>query len=1041
MKSDGKTMFRSALFASVATAACLTVPGLAFGQQAAAKPAAKDVDVSEIVVTGSRIRRDTFNAPVPLAVVGSEQIRQSGDVILGDVLLQQPTIAAASNSQNTSSSLFNSGQARVDIRGLGPSRTLVLVDGRRHINGDASSPAVDLNLIPSLMIDRIEVVPGGVSAVYGSEAIAGVVNLIMKKEFQGLQVDAQVGTTQHGDGTAFITGIMAGGKFLDDRLNVLVGAEIAREEPIFQKDRADEGLFPGIRRNSAVGVVTQNVVPASRSSTSPFATFQLRPDSGVSLANPFGRPPTDVTTPGGVSLAGGASGYGVSGTLDVRDPSQLARLSLPCALRSVAPTCQDPSLFYSGVYNALRNRTERGSIRSYVDYRLTDHVKIFGEASFARADGYGYFQPAFSTTSGGGTLPVVLHGDNAYLNGPGATAAALRNLWTAPYVVPPGGTQPTGAGLALTSNVTVPAGKFWGEFGNRDVATKREVYRLVGGMEGDFNAFDRDIHWDWYAQYGHLKGDTTSFGVPNIQKVLFATDAVNVGGQIVCRATTSTDAATRAAAAGCVPWDLINGASREAVLYANGVATTTSVGKQTVVAGNLTADLFNLPAGPVGVAIGAEYRKEESSFVQDPLSATGALFFNAIGTRAGQFDVKEAYGEIRVPILKDLPFFKELSVEGAIRGSDYSTIGSTHQYRLAATWAPFEDIRFRASQATAVRAPNIVELFSPQSRNFTTSASDPCDSTVFAGASAAQQAARRVTCAAAIPGYDPTTFQSNIGGSRPSLSLLVGGNPGLGPETAKTYDLGVVIQPHWVPSLQLSFDFFRYNIDSEVGTIPLNSLFQNLCYDSTQPLATNPFCANIQRDPTGATTGTVGGVIQVVSTNQNVAKVKVEGIDASIAYSFDVADLLRGRDYGRIALRLDGTDMYQWALQGLPGQAYTQFANTINNATPRWKAVGTAEWMYNDLGVAWTTHFIGSMIVNNAFRPNQLSPYYTGNYFTHDLRVTYKLTDQVNLRGGVINITDEYPPYLPETFTGTGTGSSSFDNRGRFFFVGATLRY
>jgi outer membrane receptor protein involved in Fe transport len=998
-------MLRAMLLASAATAACFTVPTFAH-----AADAPKAVDVGEIVVTGSRIRRDTFDAPLPMASVSSEGLRQSGNVILGDVLMDLPSIAANSNAQNTSATLFNSGQARVDIRGLGASRTLVLMDGRRHVNGDASSPAVDLNMIPSLMIDRIDVLPGGQSAVYGSEAIAGVVNLIMKKTYDGFQADIQGGITQQSDGTDFVAGAMWGSKFAGDRGSVLIGAEYGRQNPIFQVDRADQGLYPGIRRNSAVGVITQTILPASRSTTSPTATFQIRPDVGVSLANPFG-----TNNP-------------ISATIDVRNPTQAVLLSPPCALRTANPTCQDPSLFYSAVYNALQNKTMRGSVRGYTEYNMTDHMKVFAEASFARVDGYGYFQPAFSTTSPG-TMPVLFHGDNGFMAGNTTADVQLRGFIT-------------GAGLPLTQATSIGVGKFYGEFGRRDVYTRRHVERYVTGMEGDFNAFDREVHWDWYAQLGRLTGTTESFGVPNIQKTVFATDAVLSNGQVVCRATLPGPS-FNAAAAGCVPWDLINGASPAAIAYANAFSTTTASGTQKVIAGNVNFDLVHLPAGPLGVAMGFERRFEESSFAQDALGATGALFFNAIGTRAGKFDVTETYAEARVPILKDMFWTKELTFEAAVRAADYSTIGRTNQHRYALTWAPVEDIRFRASEATAVRAPNIVELFAPQSRNFTTAAADPCDATVFAGATAAQQAARRITCAAAIQGWNPATFQSNIGSGRPSLALLQGGNPDLGPESANTYELGAVIQPHWIPNLQFSVDYFKYNIRNEVGTVPINTLFQNLCYDDAKtPYAANQFCRNIQRDATGTNGGSVpGGVIQVVLTNQNVAKVKVEGYDYSAAYYFDINDVLKDHDWGRINLRLDATWMYRFALQGLPGQAYTQFANTINNATPEWKAVGNINWTYEKLSLTWTTHWIWSMIANNALQPNQLDPYYTGDYWMYDLRGHYRLTDKVELRGGILNITDKYPPYLPETFAGTGGGSSNFDNRGRFYFVGATLRY
>jgi outer membrane receptor protein involved in Fe transport len=707
-------------------------------------------------------------------------------------------------------------------------------------------------------------------------------------------------------------------------------------------------------------------------------------------------------------------------TLDVRNPSQVVRLSNACATPTVQPDCQDPSLFYSGIYDVLQGKSNRAVLRTYVDYAVTDQIKLFGDVSYVQGSGYGVFQPAFSSAAGGGTMPVTLKGDNAYLNGAGATAAALRTEWLA-------------AGKTLTQGSTAQVGKFWQEFGGRDVKGEREQLKLLGGTNASWVTLGRDVDMEAYAQYSEVTGRTISYGVPNVLRVQQATDAILApNGQIVCR-----DATARAA--GCVPWDLVNGASREAINYANANATTEQTIKQTVAAINFSTEVFDLPAGPLGLAFGAEYRKEESEFVQDALSATGALFFNAIGTREGEYNVKEAYGELRVPILKDLPFAKELTVEVAGRLSDYSSIGSTDQYRVGITWAPFQDLRFRASEATAVRAPNIVELYSPQGRNFTTTALDPCDKDVFRAASAAQQAARRVTCAAAIPGYNPLTFTSNIGTGRPSLALLQGGNPDLGPETAHTYQYGVVFQPRWVPNLQMSLDFFKYNIADSIGTIPINTLFQALCYDDTRPYASNPFCANIVRDATGATTNTVGGVTEVILTNQNVASTKVEGYDASISYGFRTEDVM-GKDYGDLALRLDGTWMYRFITQGLPGQAYTQFANTINNATPEWKAAGSVRWTYDQFSFTWKTIYYGSMISNNAVLPTALEHYYTGDYFRHDLRFTYKLNDDVTFRGGVDNLFNKKPPFIPETFLGTAA-SSQFDNAGRSYFIGANMQF
>lgn len=988
MKVQMNTMLRSALLMSAASASLLAAPSIAQAQAAGASA----VDVGEIVVTGSRIRRDTFSSPQPLAVVTAESIREQGQVSLGDLLLEQPVINPATNSQNSSGTLFLAGQTRADIRGLGPTRTLVLMDNRRLPFSDASSPAVDLNTIPSLMVERIETIAGGVSAVYGSEAIAGVVNFIMKKEQDGLELDVQGGVTQEGDGEEYRAGFNWGSKFFDDKLNILIGGEVASQDTIMQRDRSYGN--PGIRRDTRV--TPQPIIPASRANTSPFATFQL---------------------------LGGALGTARAVTLDARNPTNVVRLSAACSTATVQPDCQDPALFYSGpAYNTLQGKSNRQVIRGYADYKITDTWKAFVDLSYLHGSGYGIFQPAFSSAAGGGTMPVVLRGDNAYLNGAGATAAALRAEWLA-------------AGKTFTQGSTAQVGKFWQEFGGRDVKAEREQVKYTGGIEGKFQTFGRDVSMDSYVQYSEVTGTTISFNVPNVARVQQATDAVLLNGAVVCR-----DAAARAA--GCTPWDLVNGASRESILWTNGVASSDQKLSQTVAGINFATDVFDLPAGPVGVAFGGEYRKEKSQFVQDALSASGALFFNAVGTREGEYDVREAYAEVRIPILKDIPFAEELTIEAAGRVSDYSTIGGTDQWRVNVTWAPVKDIRFRATESTAVRAPNIVELFAPQGRNFTTTALDPCDSANFRAATAAQQAARRVTCAAAIPGYNPTTFVSNIGTGRPSLALLQGGNPDLGAERAHTFQYGVVINPRWVPNLQMSADFFKYNITDQVGSIPINTLLGALCYDdASRPVESNVFCQQIRRDRTGATTGGLqGGIFEVVLVQQNVASVKVEGWDYSVSYGFQTEDLF-GKDYGSIAMRVDATWMYQFALQGLPTQAYTQFANTITNATPEWKGNASLRWTYDKFSATWSTIYFGSMIANQAQQAGVIAPFKTGDYFRHDIRATYRLNDDIRLRAGVVNAFNKKPPQLPETFTGTGTGSSQYDNAGRFFFVGANMEF
>jgi iron complex outermembrane receptor protein len=1020
-----KALFASAGRGALTTAALLaamTAPGLAHAAAAAA--AATDTttaEVGELVVTGSHIRTDNFTSPVPLASVSSEQVKNSGAALLGDVLKDLPQIDSSSNNQNTSSTLFLAGQSRIDIRGLGPSRTLVLVDSRRHVASDASSPAVDTNMIPSMMVDRVEVITGAASAVYGSDAIAGVVNFIMKKKFDGLQLDAQTGTSQHHDGEEFKLGFLAGHSFLGDRLHLVIGGEVARQEPIGAGDRAF--TYPGIRRNTLAN--PQTIIPNSRSTTTPYGTLELK--SGV-------------------------AGTAIAVTEDVRNRQNIVRLSPECSPTTVLPTCQDESLYYSTILNALRGDVKRGAVRGYAEYEVTDQIKVFNEFTFARTHGFGFFQPTFSQTTGAGTLPANIFGDNAYLNGPGANAAALRGFWTQPVAA-------GGPGLTLTSASKAGLGRFWTEFGGRNVASNRDSYRYVAGAEGDI-AF-HNLHWDASGEYGEVRGVTISYGVANINKTLASLDAVNDGGAIKCRINASTDLYTAATAptpgqvgtlntanddAACAPWDFLNGPSAAAVAYGNGQSSTSSRVREYVLTTGLTGDVIQLPAGPLAFAVGAEYRHEYSAFVQDAIGASGALFLNAIGTRAGQFDVREGYGELNVPVFRDMPFTKNLSFNFAGRLSNYSTVHNTKTWRIAGDWSPFEDVKFRAAIGTAVRAPNIVELFSPQSVNFTTAASDPCDSSVFAGATAAQKAFRSVTCAAAIAGYNSATFVSNFGGGRASLKLLQGGNPHLGPETAKTKQFGVVIEPRFLPHFQISWDYYDYNVTNYITTLPIQTAL-NLCYDSALPIAANQFCNAITRDPTGAgtpghvSTGVAGGVSDVQLTNANAAFLHVKGYDISVQYAFDISEVLKNSDdLGNIAIRVDANRQWDNILQASPLDTPFNFAGFITTQTPKWKGNATLQYTRDKFQISWNTHYIKSMSSTNSFTPAQLSPYFTGDYYSHDLRTSYKISDRYQVRGGILNVTNANPPLLPETYTGTGT-AAQYDNRGRFFYVGATATF
>jgi outer membrane receptor protein involved in Fe transport len=936
--------------------------------------------LEEVLITGSRVKRtDSFDYPVPVAVVNGDTINSSGYTQLGDALNNLPQALSSTNSQNTSSTLFNSGQERIDLRGVGSARTLVLVDGRRHLTGDFRTSAVDLNVIPSTMIDRVEAISGGASAVYGSEAIAGVVNIILKHEMQGFQFDLQGGQTQWNDGQEWKASAGFGTHFADDRGNFLVGAEMGKTQPIWQVDR--DWAFPGIRRSDGT---TQTVLPASRSTTMPTATFQF--------VLPMGTPARSVS----VAL----------------DRSAINLETAACSPVTVLATCQDPWLFYTATYNALQGQTTRTTARAYGDFALTDHIKAFSDFTYAHVDGIGYFQPAFSTTNGTGTMPVAFHGDNGFMAGATALDAQMRQQWTA-------------GGLAFTQAATANVGKFWEEFGRRDSEISRDSYRMVTGIQGGFGMFGRDVTYDAYGQYSELDGYAKAFNVPNVSRVQQATDAVLLGGQVVCR-----DAAARAA--GCVPWDLINGPSPDAVNWANADARSNGVARQKVLGTNFSTELFELPAGPLGFALGAEYREESSDQIQDALSASGALFYNAIGRTKGDFNLTEGYTELVVPLLRDKFLAHRLSIEGAERVGHYSTVGQVNQWRVGMQWAPVQDLSFRGSKAVSVRAPNITELFGPQGQNFNNTTSDPCDLNQVNNAATPEKKANRLrNCAAAIANYNPNTFVSNIGTGRASLALLQGGNPDLTEETADTWTAGFVFQPRWFPDVSFSMDYWKIDVDNAVATIPLTTLFTDLCYDSGADFSSNRFCGLIGRD--GA-----GNLTQVVLTNQNVQAIGTTGVDVALSLSHDFGNL------GLFQFRADGTQVRRWDLTGTPGQPATHYVSTITGpftATPKYKVAGTLGWSRGKFAAQWETHFLSSMKVSETLAPSSRIPFTTGNYFEHDLHASYAWSDHVKFRVGVVNVTNEEPPLVPEVGNSTGANGAAYDNRGRWYFVGGSYSF
>jgi outer membrane receptor protein involved in Fe transport len=1024
----------------------------------AAKPASEEEAApKDIVVTGSRIARPNDNSTIPISSVSAQELTQTAQVSIGDVLNDLPQLQSTFSQANSTRFLGTSGLNLLDLRGLGTQRTLVLVNGRRHVGSDILNNAVspDTNTFPTDLIERVDVVTGGNSAVYGSDALAGVVNFVLKDHYEGVQVRGQGGISQYGDAGTYYGSVLAGKNFADGRGNIAVDVEYARQNILYGSDRA--------RLRTASGFVTSDTDQPGLGTTQPNITLN---SDGIPDGVFFHDIRVGTFSDGGLFAASGGANALCGRDKDGRaytcnylfqpDGSLIAQTGTRVGL--AAGTAASPSATPSGAFIGGNGNTRREGELLQIQPALSrysanviGHFEVsnafipFIEAKYVRTDSYGQggSGPAFFT---GGTLDGLFERprlDNPYLS------AGARTTITNALIA--GGANPaniTGATrFTLRKNLT--------DLGVRSEQAKRETFRIVTGARGTFND---DWSYEISANYGEFKERTKVLGNVNVQRELLALDTTrNAAGQIVCasqldatRAQSVVDNAglptnpTLLAAdiAACKPLNPfgLGSISQEAKNYV--LQDTVSVGKITqldisgFVSGN-TGKFFNLPGGPIGFAVGGEYRRETAFFQADPLVEAGYTFYNAIAKfNPTSFEVKEGYAELRLPILKDLPFAESLSINPAGRISSYKgSAGTTYTYNLSGEWAPIRDIRFRADYARSVRAPNLSDLYSPQSQNFATVA-DPCAARSIAGGSQY----RAANCAAAginTTGANPFDYQYAS-----SLAIVSGGNPDLRPEKSDSYTYGVVLQPRFVPGLTISVDYYNIKVN-DVITAPSAQGIINSCYDS--PTTNNQFCALFTRDnAAGSVTGTPFRIIEgsLQQTLLNYAKLQVRGVDVDVNYS---------HRFGGTTLGAHAVYTHSLANQSFLDPTQPGFADTTLGelGTPQDAANLTLTGDFGPVFASYEIRYlskqsVGAIENHTTFQgraPQNLDdfdiPFYPDIIYMN-ARFGFNLAKKGSFYFGIDNLTNQAPPLGS---TGIGGGSGIFEPIGRRFYAGFTAKF
>jgi outer membrane receptor protein involved in Fe transport len=995
LSSVGRGAFAlAAMMATVSAAAQTAAPGNTDNVPIPADPSAQTpADASngeEIIVTGTRIRRPDFDSPSPIVSLNAATIQQSGTTNLTDFLTGFPALQGSSTSADNSGSgagIGATGLNLLNLRNLGTERTLVLVDGRRHVASVPGSQAIDINTIPTDLVERVDVLTGGVSAIYGADGVTGVVNFVLKKNFEGLTARGQAGISEFGDAGKRFISVTAGKNFADGRGNVAVAYEYAEEDRLQARDRSR-------LRGSNLTAFYRN--PAD-------PEFKAGYTGGASNGIPDNIPTNDVryndtAREGGIDVDfDGQPDYIVDGT------GRLVPFSLGTVLR--------PGFSQGGsgtrvadYSNDLLPDIRRHVVNAIAHYDVSPALTIFAEGKYANNKAYSLGQPSFD-------YYLLVEDGNPYL---------------------PAGLPDLGNGGVLVTRDNF-------DIGQRGERITRETYRGVVGVRGDLNP-----NANYEVSYTFGQSNITNNYIADTYNDRFyaAIDAVRnpANGQITCRVnldpnwTPNQPYASRESfdpttfqPGECVPINLFgDGAPSQAALdFVRANTTNRSRLRQHVATGVLSGDfgqVFKLPGGPVGFALGAEYRKEESRFIPDAISAQGLTFGNALGREEGEFDVKEGFAELNAPLLRDLPFAHRLSVGAAIRFSDYSTIGNTTTWKFDGTYAPVRDITFNGTYSKAVRAPNIGELFSGRSQTFAF-ITDPCDASELQNGTAS----RAANCQALLSGLGVANPAQYVDARSTNISGFSGGNANLSEEEATTWTAGAVVQPRFIPGLSVRADWYDINLRGAINTVTPSEVAR-LCVD--QATIDNVFCQSITRTSTASATAQPGNITSFVVTPQNVARFSTAGLDINLNYTYDTGS------FGRFNLRLIGNYLDKLEFIGTPGADVTDSRGEAS--APKYTVNGDLTWSMDHVtinyGLSWFDKTLRYSNLTNASNPDVVADEYKylKQLWQHDIYASFDATERFQFYGGVNNVFGQRPDI--------GTDTYPVPSIGRYFFAGARVK-
>lgn len=1025
-----KSLNKRRLSLAVAAALSTTMSGGVFAQDSADKEAA----IEEVVITGSRLSKSNVTSSVPLVQIGAEEIANRGVTRIEDVVNILPNVFVSQTAEVANGA---TGTSTLNLRGLGAVRTLVLIDGKRLPFGSPFSSAANVDMVPARLVERVDVVTSGASAVYGSDAVAGVVNFVTKRDFEGFELDYQYGWNQNPNDNGFMADVLSRNGIADPTGHT--GGEEGQLSFVFGVNSAD-----GKGNVTMFGnyIDQDELIGGDR-------------DTGACTLGGT----TEINCVGSSNFRrfNGTIGNGVAGTLFLQEDGTLTPFRGGAA-----------ETYNFGAVNHYQRPIERWNLGAKGYYEIADDVEAYADVSFlnnnttAQIAESASFNRAFQTNCDN---PLLQAG-----RGPNGAGDFSFADFTGTFETDADGNRSFVSCNDLLARGETADVEFINshrnvEGGPRISTFENSSWRAITGLRGDFN---EDFSFDVFIQYSGTTGNRLSqrdLNANRVQQALFVVEDAN--GNAVCRDTSG----------GCVPWNIFergaDGSTAVTAAQAEFVqanALVTGETEQLVFGGTIEGDLtsagIKLPWANAGLSglVGFEYREDSLSRIVDDISGTiGGLTGTGGATLPieGEISVDEIFFEASLPIIEGAAFAEELGIQGGFRYSDYKTQGNDTEnsftaetWFVGASWTPISDIRFRANVSRAIRAPNVFDLYVGINTglvDLTTGENglfDPCsDGPTPTGERGVTPAASAEACART--GLSAAAYAAGVEDNPAGqFNLITGGNPNLIAETGDTTTFGVVITPSMIENLSIAIDYFDIEVTDAIGTIPAQASLDGCIAGGP---GSETFCALIQRDNANTLwlTGVApdGGLAGISEQNANIASLITSGFDINVTYMLDLNDM-GSINFDYAATILDELDTVPFA-GASPIECVDIYAGQCGLPNPEYRHRFLATWMTPwEANVALTWRHVGETTLfgldgaTQAARPEQMNDFLEAQNYL-DLAVNYNLNENVALRVGANNLLANDPPL--STNVGTGTGNNNtypglFDVS-RFIFAGVTFRF